>query len=201
MSKLERMVELKESAAPLVGQTCAEGIRLVWGEGDLDARIMLIGEAPGAQEDRFGKPFVGQAGQLLERELLRAGAPRESVYITNLVKCRPTKLHGGSLSNRTPTAKEAAAWHETLMREIELISPRVIVCLGAVAASSVIHPRFAMNVERGTWFDGPSGTRAIATFHPAYLLRMMGYGGDEAIALFRQDLAAAIEAAGGSAPQ
>lgn len=188
MDKHERMAELRSEARSLADDACDPGSRLVWGDGDLDAELALVGEAPGAQEDRVGRPFVGQAGQLLDAELGRAGIARDRVYISNVVKCRPTRKEAGRVSNRPPTAREVSAWLGLLMRELEIVSPRVIVCLGGVSASAMIHPGFAMTAERGQWFNGPFGARTMATFHPAYLLRMRGYAGDTTLDLFREDL-------------
>lgn len=191
MAGHEPMESLKLEARDTHASACDAGTSLVWGEGNPDAAIVIVGEAPGAQEDRLGRPFVGMAGQLLDRELAMAGISRDEVYITNVVKCRPTSSQGGTRANRPPTAHDIAAWRDLLMRELELISPAVVLCLGAVAASTLIHPGFAMNAERGKWFDGPFGSRAMATFHPAYLLRRQQYGGGEALRLFREDLEAA----------
>ena len=124
---------------------------------------------------------------MLNEELQRAGIARGDIYITNIVKCRPTQVQAEKEANRTPNVKEVKAWLGTLMEELRIISPAVVLCLGAVAASAVIHPTFAMNAERGIWFDGPLDTRAMATFHPAYLLRVKAYGGEQ-LGLFRQDL-------------
>ncbi len=195
MGKQDMMSELKSASREVYARTCDVNTRIVWGEGDVEADLVIVGEAPGAEEDRLGRPFVGQAGQLLDRELARVGLSRDQVYITNVVKCRPTTLRAGHRSNRAPNAKELAAWHDLAVREIELVSPRVVLCLGAVAASALIHPRFAMKAERGQWFDGPAGTRAMATYHPAYLLRMMGYSNDRSLLEFRQDLDQAVAAA------
>ena len=184
----ETMDSLKLEARDTHARVCDPGTSLVWGEGKPDAAIAIVGEAPGAQEDRVGRPFVGQAGQLLERELAKAGISRDDVYITNVVKCRPTSPRGGTRANRPPTAREITAWRDLLMRELEVVSPRVILCFGTVAASTLIHPRFAVNAERGRWFSGPFGSRAMATFHPAYLLRRQRYGLGEELRLFRDDL-------------
>lgn len=193
MDKEEQMAMLKSDSLVLHAEVCSPGTKLVWGEGNLDSKLMLIGEAPGGQEDRLGRPFVGLAGQLLNEELQRAGVARDSIYITNVVKCRPTRLSAGGEANRTPGAKEVKPWLETLLKELEIVSPSVLLCLGAVAASSVIHPNFTMNAQRGVWFDGPLGTSAMATFHPAYLLRRKAYS--EQLELFRLDLDAAWKAA------
>lgn len=204
MRKNEEMQRLREELASIAASerdtptkypVCEPGTNLVWGEGDADSSLVLVGEAPGAQEDRLGRPFVGAAGQLLDQELQLAGIPRDGVYITNIVKCRPTVYVEGRKTNRSPTAREVATWRDVLMRELEIISPAVILCLGAVAASVLIHPGFAMKAERGQWFDGPLGMRVMATFHPAFLLRAQQYGDRQSLLLFRQDLNAVAEEA------
>lgn len=180
--------ELRSQSKSVHSEMCDPGVSLVMGEGSLESDLMIVGEAPGAQEDRQQRPFVGAAGQLLERELLRAGMDRSEVYITNAVKCRPISTQDGHTRNRPPTVKERRAWQGVLLREIEIIRPRVIVCLGAVPASILIHPKFAIRSERGKWFDGPSGARVIAAYHPAYLLRGQQYGNADILIEFRRDL-------------
>jgi len=190
MGKQERMAELRNEALVLHERACDPETNLVWGEGNLDSKIVIVGEAPGAEENKLGRPFVGKAGRLLNRELVAFGLSRDNIYITNVMKCRPLALVNGRRSNRTPTSKEIAAWRDTLIREIEIVSPRIVLCLGGVAASTLIHPNFLLSTERGRWFDGPFGTKAIATFHPAYILRRQAYGDEESLRLFRKDLAA-----------
>lgn len=191
MNKLEQMEKLKLEASALHNKICEPDTNIVWGEGNLEASLVLVGEAPGAQEDKTGRPFVGQAGRLLDRELAMAGISRDNVYIANTVKCRPTKLENGKKANRPPTTKEVKAWLAVLLQEIEVISPKVIICLGSVAASALIHPQFKMNAERGKWFEGPLGTQIMATFHPAYLLRYAAFGDTKQLEVFRRDLSGA----------
>lgn len=143
----------------------AEGrTQVVFGEGDPEAQLMFVGEGPGEEEDRQGRPFVGKAGQLLDRILEAAGIPRERVYITNVVKCRPP-------GNRTPLPDEArACTRRWLVKEIELVSPQIIVPLGAVAAEFFLGEKVSITKVRGQWFDW-QGIRVFPMFHPAYLLR------------------------------
>jgi DNA polymerase len=190
MGKQERMAELRNEALVLHERACDPETNLVWGEGNLDSKIVIVGEAPGAEENKLGRPFVGKAGRLLNRELVAFGLSRDDIYITNVMKCRPLALVNGRRSNRAPTGKEIATWRDTLIREIEIVSPRIVLCLGGVAASTLIHPNFSLSTERGRWFDGPFGTKAIATFHPAYILRRQAYGDEESLQLFREDVAA-----------
>lgn len=134
----------------------------VFADGSPTAELMFIGEGPGAEEDRQGKPFVGRAGQLLTKMILAMQFRREEVYIANIVKCRPP-------DNRVPAEAEAAACLPYLMRQIELVRPRVIVMLGATATELLLGRR-GISKLRGQWLEY-HGTRAMPTFHPAYLLR------------------------------
>lgn len=136
---------------------------MVFGDGNSRARLMLIGEAPGADEDRAGIPFVGRAGQLLDRILTAAEIDREKVFITNIVKCRPP-------GNRIPLQPEVEACLPYLKKQIELIDPQIIVCLGALATKTLINKSAAITRDRGKWHN-IDGRRVIATFHPAALLR------------------------------
>ena len=146
----------------------------VYGEGDPCARVMVIGEGPGETEDQLGRPFVGRAGQLLDRMLLAIGLAREDVFICNTVKCRPTFDDGVRLRNRAPEPAEMANCRPYLDEQIEVIRPSVILCLGAPAVKSFLGPKFSITKQRGQWFEGPNGIPLIATFHPAYILRLTG---------------------------
>lgn len=194
-SKQERMDMLRQEAESNKAQLCPEREKVVWGEGSLDAPIVIVGEAPGDYEERQGRPFVGPAGKLLERELLNLGMKREDLYITNVVKCRPAAKSGNRVVNRTPTAKETKDWIAYLLDELAIVEPSVIICMGAIAANNLIHKKFAMLSERGHWFEGPLGTRIIATLHPAYILRQQGQDYDERIEQFRLDLSYARDEA------
>jgi DNA polymerase len=146
----------------------------VYGEGDPCAELMVVGEGPGETEDRLGRPFVGRAGELLEKMLLAIALPRESVFICNTVKCRPTVDDGVRLRNRAPEPGEMANCRPYLDEQIEIIAPRVILALGAPAARSFLGPKFSITKQRGLWFEGPGNVPLLATFHPAYLLRQTG---------------------------
>lgn len=139
---------------------------VVFGEGDPHARICLIGEGPGATEDELGRPFVGKAGQLLDRMLEAAGFTRDAVYISNVVLCRPP-------GNRTPADDEVAACQPYLRRRLELIAPDIVVLLGATPLRAVIDPAARITRERGRWYR-LDGRWVLPTFHPAYLLRNPG---------------------------
>lgn len=169
--------------------------QVVFGEGNPNASLMLIGEGPGETEDRQGHPFVGRAGQLLGRVLAAVGLTREDVWVSNLVRSRPVVSRDGRKANRAPLAPEVAACNVWMEAELTLVQPRVIICLGAVPAGYLIHKNFKINAERGQFFD-VEGTTRLATFHPAYLLRQEGTDGFRRnLALMEQDLRAAAEAA------
>lgn len=146
----------------------------VYGEGDPCAKLMLIGEGPGETEDLLGRPFVGRAGQLLEKMLGAIGLAREDVYIANTVKCRPTLPGLRGPKNRAPEPEEMANCRPFLDEQIDIIAPRVILALGAPAAKSFLGRDFAISKMRGIWYEGPQGIALMATFHPAYLLRQTG---------------------------
>ncbi len=146
-------------ACPL-GQTRTN---VVFGTGNPKADILFVGEGPGEQEDLTGQPFVGRAGQLLDLYLKAFDIAREDVYITNIVKCRPPR-------NRDPLPEEENACIGYLERQIDLIKPKVIVCLGRIAAMRLIKPDFRITKEHGEWFER-NGVPITATLHPAALLR------------------------------
>jgi DNA polymerase len=137
--------------------------QIVFGVGNPKAELMFIGEAPGADEDQQGEPFVGRAGQLLNNMIKAMGLRRGDVYIANIIKCRPP-------GNRTPERDECETCSPFLMRQIAAIKPRVIVALGAVAAKTLLAINAPMSEFRGRWFDF-RGTKLAVTYHPAFLLR------------------------------
>ena len=141
----------------------------VFGVGNADADLMFGGEAPGADEDAQGEPFVGRAGQLLTRIIKAMGFPREEVYIANILKCRPD-TPGSAYGNRPPTPKEMQTCRPYLMEQIDIIQPKVIVALGAVAVEGLLGTRAPMRELRGRW-NSFNGTPLMITYHPAYLLR------------------------------
>lgn len=163
----------------------------VFGEGDANAEIMFVGEGPGADEDRLGRPFVGRAGQLLEKMINAMGIGRDAVYIANIVKCRPP-------GNRVPTPDEAATCIHYLERQIEIIGPKAIVALGATSAKLLLNePKLAITRERGKWRKY-RGIDLMPTFHPAYLLRQ--YTVDNRKRVW-SDLQAVMEHVGMEVPQ
>ena len=141
----------------------------VFGVGNPDADLMFIGEAPGADEDQQGEPFVGRAGQLLTRILKAMNFTREDVYIANILKCRPD-MPAGSFGNRPPTLTEMQTCRPYLLEQIDIIQPSVLVALGAVAVEGLLGTRAAMREMRGRWHTYNSIPLMI-TYHPAYLLR------------------------------
>jgi len=166
---LNTMDEFEVRACTKCG-LCKGRRRTVFGEGDPDAPILFIGEGPGQTEDEQGRPFVGPAGQLLDKMILAMGLKRESVFIANVVKCRPP-------NNRAPLPDEIDACWPYLKRQIEAIQPRVIVTLGGPATKLILHTERGITAIRGIWsqFHGlvPTGPviPVMPTFHPAYLLR------------------------------
>ena len=154
-------------------QLCQSRTQTVFGEGDPDAQLMFIGEGPGESEDTQGRPFVGRAGELLNKQITAMGLRREQVYIANVVKCRPPK-------NRAPTPAEVGACSTYLRRQIQVIQPEVIVTLGAPATKLVLDTNQGITRLRGQWSIvdrlGPDGPHfdpipVMPTFHPAFLLR------------------------------
>jgi uracil-DNA glycosylase len=137
--------------------------QIVFGVGNPSAELMFIGEAPGADEDQQGEPFVGRAGQLLNNMIKAMGLRREYVYIANIIKCRPP-------NNRTPERDECETCSPFLMRQVEVIGPKAIVALGAVAAKTLLGINAPMSELRGRWYDF-RGTKLAVTYHPAFLLR------------------------------
>ena len=136
---------------------------LVFGVGNEQSEVMLIGEGPGEQEDRRGEPFVGPAGKLLDDMLEMIDLDRSRVYIANVVKCRPP-------GNRDPLGIEQDACSGWLERQIALVDPKIIVCLGRIAAMRFVGPDFRITREHGRWYD-VDGRRVTATYHPSALLR------------------------------
>lgn len=136
---------------------------IVFADGDPNARLMFVGEGPGADEDATGLPFVGKAGQLLNNMIAAMGLKREEVYIANIVKCRPP-------GNRTPEFVEATTCSQFLLKQIDIVRPEVIVALGATAATYLLGVRQSLASLRGNWYTA-RGAKVAVTYHPAFLLR------------------------------
>jgi uracil-DNA glycosylase len=143
----------------------------VFGEGSDRASIMLVGEQPGNDEDRAGRPFVGPAGRLLDRALDEAGIDRSRAYVTNVVKHFSWEPRGKWRIHKKPNAREIAACRGWLEREIALIRPRVLVCLGATAAQALLGSRFRVSQERGRFVPADFAPHVLATVHPSSILR------------------------------
>jgi uracil-DNA glycosylase family 4 len=136
---------------------------IVFADGDPNARLMFVGEGPGADEDASGIPFVGKAGQLLNNMIAAMGLKREEVYIANIVKCRPP-------GNRTPEYVEATTCSQFLLRQIDIVQPEIIVALGATAATYLLGVKQSLASLRGEW-HAARGAKVAVTYHPAFLLR------------------------------
>jgi len=146
-------------------ELCETRTQTVFGVGNRGADLMIIGEAPGADEDRQGEPFVGRAGQLLNLMLQAIGLKREQVYIANILKCRPP-------GNRDPRPQEAQRCEPYLMRQIALVRPRVLLSVGRISAQNLLRTVAPIGRLRGCWHEfGPDRTPLMVTYHPAYLLR------------------------------
>ena len=173
--------------------------QVVFGDGNPNATLMLVGEAPGPQEDKEGVPFVGRSGQLLSAMLEELGLSRDDIWISNVVKVWPTTRNGNSLRTRPPRAAERKASRPFFEREVALIQPEAIICLGGTAAKELIDRSFKITEERGEWRTGPQGIPTMATYHPSYILRIQSMDperGQEMEREFVDDLRRAATRAG-----
>lgn len=176
-----------------------EATQTVFGQGKTRSPdIMLVGEQPGDVEDRTGAPFVGPAGSLLDQALEAVGLDRDLAYVTNAVKHFKWEPQGKRRLHKNPSAREVAACRPWLMAEIEATRPKVVVCLGAIAARSLLGPSFRVTRQRGEAFSGPHDCVVLATVHPASILRIRGPE-ERRVALerFVEDLRLAVGYAGG----
>jgi DNA polymerase len=167
----------------------------VFGEGDPSSPLVLVGEGPGDQEDKSGRPFVGRAGQLLDKALVDAGLSRETVYICNTVKCRAADWSTGKPQNRPPTEQETALCRQWLLPQLSMIAPTVILCVGAPSAKNLIRKYFAITKERGLYNECEYAKTAIATLHPSYILRLQRPDNDGGYGLLVADIRKAWDAA------
>src|SRR5437667_120663 len=165
--RIARMAAVREEA--LVCTRCELSqtrSNVVFGEGNINTPLVLVGEGPGETEDATGRPFVGRAGKLLDEALGENGMTRQHVYICNVLKCRAALMENGRLKNRPPRVEEAAACRSWLETQLQIIQPLVIVCLGSPAANALIHPNFAIMRERGQWFrTSPYASWVMAALH------------------------------------
>lgn len=163
--KLKVLTDLDESMIRSCNRCrlCEKRTNTVFGEGDVDAKIFFIGEGPGENEDLQGRPFVGRAGELLNKMIVAMGLNREQVYIANVVKCRPP-------GNRAPAPDEVEACTPFLEKQLEIIQPKVIVTLGLPAMQYMLQTKSSMGKMRGQWHEW-RGIKLMPTYHPAYVLR------------------------------
>lgn len=168
---------------------------VVFGEGNPRSPLVLVGEGPGDTEDATGRPFVGRAGQLLDKALADNGLSRSDVYICNTVKCRAADWSSGRPMNRPPAPDEVEACRRWLVPQLAAISPKVILCIGAPSAKNLIKKDFKITMERGKYFPCEFAKTAIATLHPAYILRNQSAASDGGYALLVADIARAWAAA------
>jgi uracil-DNA glycosylase len=171
-SLFESAGKIENETLPLIRENLGECARcklhktrkkIVFGDGNPNAQLVFVGEGPGADEDAQGLPFVGRAGKLLTQMIEAMGLQRKDVYICNVVKCRPPE-------NRQPEKDEVAACSPFLLRQIDTIAPKVIVCLGSTAAQTILQTNRGISHFRGEWLEF-RGRKLMATYHPAYLLR------------------------------
>lgn len=148
------------------------GTQTVFGEGAADAEVLLVGEQPGDQEDRAGRPFVGPAGRVLDEALELAGIDRSTTYVTNAVKHFKWTARGKRRIHAKPSWSEVSACHPWLQSELEVVRPSVVVCLGATAAQALLGRQFRVTKQRGEWVDSDLAEHVTATIHPSAVLRM-----------------------------
>jgi DNA polymerase len=172
---------------------------VVFGRGPRDARLMLVGEQPGDQEDRQGAPFVGPAGEVLDRALAEVGLDRARIYVTNVVKHFKFVLRGKRRIHEKPRTTEVVACRPWLDAEVAAIRPELLVCLGATAASAILGPQFRLLKQRGQFLQTSSGLRALATIHPSAVLRGPDEEGKAKLyAMLVEDLRTVAAALGGA---
>jgi uracil-DNA glycosylase family protein len=187
--RIQTLAQLK--AATMACRECPIGelaTQSVTGEGKLKARLMLVGEQPGDQEDLQGHPFVGPAGKLLARALEAAGIPREQTFVSNAVKHFKFELRGKRRIHKSPTQREIAACHHWLEDEIALVKPGALVALGASAARSLLGRAVPVTAHRGQWLPRPDGLEVLVTLHPSALLRVDSEEREAAFEAFVTDL-------------
>jgi uracil-DNA glycosylase len=176
--------DLHRRMAQLAVESCPQGLGPVTGVGNPVAALCLIGEAPAEYEVREGRPFAGPAGRVLDDVLAQAGISRASVWLSNVVKCRTMRIVNGRRENRAPLVGELKLWMPLLDEELSVVHPKVIVCLGGTAAKALLGKTFKLTEQRGQWFDGPNGSRVMATFHPAYVLHLQQHDPDRSDAAY-----------------
>jgi DNA polymerase len=176
-------------------EIAARRTNVVFGEGNPDAPLVLVGEGPGDEEDKTGRPFVGRAGKMLDQALADNGLSRKDVYICNTLKCRACDWEGGRARNRAPSPLEVLNCRQWLVPQLAAIRPEVILCIGAPSAKNLIKPDFKITQERGRYFECEYAKVAIATLHPAYVLRQQSATNDGGYSLIVADIKRAWECA------
>jgi uracil-DNA glycosylase family protein len=169
---VDELEQLRRDAADC--QACPlwqTGTQTVFGEGAASAQVVFVGEQPGDQEDKQGRPFVGPAGRMLDEALELAGIDRSTTYVTNAVKHFKWTARGKRRIHAKPNASEIAACHPWLRSELEVIRPAVVVCLGATAAQALLGKQFRVTKQRGAWVDSDLAEHVTATIHPSSILR------------------------------
>lgn len=188
----QELLRLAEEAAQCQRCGLCERRRsVVFGEGNPNAPLVLVGEGPGEEEDKSGRPFVGRAGKLLDQALADCGLDRTKVYICNTVKCRAADWSTGKPMNRPPTDEESQACRHWLFPQLDAIGPEVILCIGAPSAKNLIKKDFKITKERGQVFRDGFPRPMIATLHPAYILRQSSQTNDGGYSLLVADIAKA----------
>lgn len=169
---------------------------VVFGHGNPNARLMLVGEAPSETDDATGKPYTGPAGNLLDQALAAAGIHRDEIWITNTVRCFAGRERNGRVENRPATAREISACRVWMDLELQMVNPKVILAVGASAARTLIHPEFRLQEQRGQPQKRADGRIVLATIQPAYVMRLTSLvdqaASDEARALFEADISLAV---------
>ena len=168
---------------------------VVFGEGNPNSPLVLVGEGPGEEEDKTGRPFVGRAGKMLDQALADNDLKREDVYICNTLKCRACEWEGSRARNRAPLPLEVEKCRQWLVPQLRTIAPEVILCVGAPSAKNLIKPDFMITRERGKYFECEFAKVAIATLHPAYVLRQNSATNDGGYSLIVADINRAWECA------
>lgn len=168
---------------------------VVFGHGNRDARLMLVGEAPSATDDATGKPFTGPAGRLLDEILTEIGIGRNDVWITNLTRCFAGRERNNRVENRPATVREIRACSTWMELELQYVNPRVIVAVGAPAAKALIAPGFRLQEERGSLVERPDGRLGLATIQPAYVMRLTSIVDKQASVAAREQLTADLRLA------
>ncbi len=191
-SQAERLDELRAECLQCTACGLADTRQnVVFGEGNPESPLMIVGEGPGQNEDATGRPFVGRAGVLLDEALAACKIGRHHIFIGNVVKCRACIRENGRVRNRPPAPQEIAACTPWLEKQIAIMKPLVILCLGAPAAKFIIKKDFKMTRERGIFYPTRYARHAIAALHPAYILRQMGSTNDGGKSLLIADIEAA----------